>query len=295
MKKTYLLPVILIVLFIAGLIHAYETDLIFSHQLHSEAVEAPCAACHEAAETSTEPTDNLLPDMETCYGCHSEEDTDCGVCHKDPENIPEEYPRITDYIAKFSHAQHYKDEEDCITCHAGIEKSETAEEQHLPSMASCQNCHSDMNKIDYCYDCHAKTEALAPADHMSDWTKGHGPASLTQLEDCQSCHVETQCAECHRSDNLDHIVHPLNYVNSHGMYAKFNKDNCLTCHEELVFCNDCHRSQNVLPRNHNTVGWSNLTTGGRHAREARYDMDNCISCHNDNLGEPVCLQCHEQQ
>jgi len=295
MKKTCLLSVIVIVFFIAGMIHAYESDLIFSHQFHSEAVEATCEVCHEAAESSAKPTDNLLPAMETCYGCHSEDDTECSVCHKDPENIPEEYPRITEYIAKFPHERHMGHSIECSTCHAGVEKSESVVEQHLPSMVSCQNCHADMNKVDYCYDCHATTENLAPVDHMADWTKAHGQASLTQLDNCQTCHAETQCAECHRSDNLDHVVHPLNYVNSHGVYAKNNKDNCLTCHEELVFCYDCHREQNVLPRSHNSVGWSNFKTGGRHAREAQYDLDNCLTCHNDNLGEPVCKQCHAEK
>ncbi len=293
MKKFYnFLLVIVIVFVITGIIRANDSDLIFSHQFHSSEVEAPCAACHQAAETSENPADNLLPAMETCFTCHSEGDTECSVCHKDPENIPEEYPRITDYIAKFPHKKHIDQSVECLTCHTGVEKSETVAEKHIPGMATCQNCHSDLEKVDYCYDCHATTEDLAPEDHKTDWQKAHGPASLTQLETCQSCHVESQCAECHLMDDLDHVVHPLNYVNSHGIYAKNNKDNCLTCHEELAFCYDCHRQQNVMPRNHASAGWSNFKTGGRHASEARYDLDNCITCHNDNLGEPVCKQCH---
>ena len=95
-------------------------------------------------------------------------------------------------------------------------------------------------------------------------------------------------------DNLDRKVHPLNYVNNHGMYAKGNKDNCYTCHEEQAFCVDCHQKRMVMPRSHSTANWSNTTTGGGHARAAKLDLDNCLSCHSDAQGDPVCVLCHQK-
>ncbi len=268
-----------------------NVELIFSHQFHAVDVEAECSACHVAADTSTMAMHNLLPDMETCYTCH-DEDTDCTVCHKDPDNaVP--YPRIEQYIAKFPHATHVENEVACETCHAGVAASSNILDSHLPDMGACMNCHTELEQPDYCITCHAESEDLMPADHKLDWTKSHGFAAQADQE-CSICHTEDQCLDCHQGDNLDHKVHPLNFVNNHAIFAKGNKDNCLTCHEELLSCVDCHQQELVMPANHSSAGWSNFTTGGRHAREALQDLDSCVSCHNDAVGDPVCLTCHQQ-
>ena len=158
-------------------------------------------------------------------------------------------------------------------------------------MVNCQTCHSDLEKAGYCIDCHAASEDLRPGDHKMDWSKSHGMSSQL-VQDCKTCHSENSCLGCHQGDNLDRRVHPLNFMNNHSLSAKGNKDNCYTCHEELSFCSDCHRQELVLPRNHNTAGWSNLSNGGRHARAAKLDLDTCQSCHSDTNGEPICAQCH---
>lgn len=291
MKRTYIL-LFFLAAFSTATVYAQKVDLIFSHKFHAEEVGADCIACHALAEESVVPVDNMLPEMETCYQCH-DEDTECSVCHQDPENA-EAFPRITTYIAKFPHATHMANGAECLTCHAGVDKSDNVMERHLPAMAQCQTCHTEVEKTSYCTDCHTASEDLRPADHKMDWLKSHGLVS--QLNDnCASCHSENTCLTCHQGDNLDRTVHPLNFINNHSLSAKANKDNCYTCHEELSFCSDCHREQLVLPRNHSTAGWSNLSNGGRHAREAKIDLDTCLSCHNDTTSEPICAQCHSSK
>ena len=286
---------ILFVLVIASLsllgMRRVEPDLIFSHKFHTQEVGAECSSCHDAAN-SGDASDNLLPSMATCYTCHDESSTDCGYCHGNPENASE-VPRITAYIAHFPHDRHAAKDISCTTCHAGVENSDDVSAVHLPDMASCQSCHGNIEQPDYCYVCHGRKEQLVPNDHRLDWRRTHGVLSHTQGQQCKMCHTEQQCLQCHQQDNLDHKVHPLNFINSHGLAAKIKRDNCTTCHEDNQSCQSCHREQLVLPRNHNTAGWSNRSTGGRHARIAKMDLDNCLTCHNERFGEPICADCHQ--
>lgn len=290
MKRSILLIFTIIVsLSIMGMVKK-EPGIKFSHKYHAEEVGAECETCHAAAESSSA-ADNLIPDHETCFTCHDEDDTACGYCHIN-EDDPSGVTHITDYIAKFPHAKHIANEVQCVTCHVGIEKSNSAAEQHLPSMALCQTCHMDMERENYCVDCHNAGEKLTPMDHKLDWLQAHGLSSQLNEDNCKMCHNEKQCLDCHANDNLDRTVHPLNFINNHAIEAKNKTENCYTCHEELESCITCHRDQLVMPRSHSAAGWSNLTNGGRHARQAEMDLDNCLACHNDNYGEPICAQCH---
>jgi len=271
---------------------AQVSELKFSHRLHSEAVGAACTDCHNAAESALA-TDNLLPDMESCYTCHDRE-AECGLCHSDVDNAKAE-PRISAYIAKFPHARHISDKMTCESCHTGIAASETVAAVHLPGMAKCSSCHDDLAKPGYCYDCHAGGENLEPATHTLDWPKAHGVQMHTDKDECKLCHTDNQCIDCHKKGNLDRQAHPLNYINNHGLAAKGNKEQCLTCHEDESYCVSCHQAQMVMPRSHARAAWSNTTTGGAHARAARADMDECTVCHSDAASQPICIQCHAAQ
>ncbi|MBN2008714.1 hypothetical protein JW960_05170 [candidate division KSB1 bacterium] len=292
MKKTIRVCLVLLgILILSYLVFAQQVELIFSHKYHAEQVGAACTDCHPV-DQSDAATDNLLPGMDGCYTCHDENETACTLCHKDPDNAIV-YPRVTSYIAEFSHSKHTGEKFTCETCHEGIGNSEAVtSETHLPKMDVCMKCHTEMNSTDDCYTCHAKTVDLKPADHELDWNKAHGIAAGIAAENCRTCHTVNACIDCHQKDNLDHKVHRLNFVNNHGIAAKGNKDNCLTCHEEQAFCMDCHRERMVMPRNHAAANWSNSSTGGGHARAARLDLDSCLSCHNDAAGDPVCVPCH---
>jgi hypothetical protein len=291
MKKIIFILGLFSVGMLSYLLFAQDVELIFSHKYHAEEVGASCADCH-SADSSALATDNLLPNMETCYNCHDKEE-ECTVCHKDPDNAVA-YPRITSYIAKFPHNKHAGVEGGCDRCHAGVATSANIFDKHLPDMASCIGCHKVTDQTDYCFSCHNQGENLKPVDHQVVWKSTHGIAGQTKKEECQGCHTENYCVECHHKDNLNHKVHPLNFVNNHALQAKGNKDNCYTCHEEQAFCIDCHRQRMVMPRNHSTANWANAKTGGGHARAAKLDLDSCLSCHSDAQGDPVCIVCHKK-
>ena len=255
-----------------------------------ESVGAGCSDCHEAASTSAAADDDLLPAKESCFNCHDSE-AECSLCHGDVDNALT-LSRVKTYIAKFPHAKHISPKMNCETCHEGIARSESVQGEHLPKMPACSGCHQDQGKPDYCYDCHNRGENLTPADHRLDWSKTHGVHQQNAAHECKMCHTDNQCLSCHKRDNLDRKAHPLNFINNHGIMARGNKQQCQTCHEDEQYCITCHREQMVIPRTHNSAGWSNPRTGGTHVRAARADLDGCLVCHSQEQSQPICVQCH---
>ncbi len=294
MRKIILLTIGLIIAW-AIIGFAQEDVLLFSHKFHAEEIGAACTDCHANAETSTLPGDNLLPAMETCYDCHDEDDTECTVCHTNGDEATE-VRRIVDMAAQFSHQTHIEKGEECISCHGGIdEKNKLTEGLHIPDRTVCIECHGSADysqEKDKCLTCHSKNQAVKPADHLAGWSKDHGTEWEIKEKTCSHCHSNFYCLQCHEGDNLDREAHPLNYRNTHGIDARANKENCITCHREYAFCNECHAIEMVMPKNHSYAGWSNTTTGGLHTKAAQYDFDYCQSCHSDLSGEVVCMTCH---
>jgi hypothetical protein len=295
--KRIILILVLSIICLMSFGFAQEPDkIIFSHKFHNDEVGVECDNCHGSAMISLLPSDNLLPEMSTCYNCHDEDDTECGYCHTntDEPGIAERPPQ---YKSKFSHKTHLESGADCLTCHQGITKKTQVGKFHIPNAGNCASCHSP---VDYseeqqkCLVCHDASMDFSPADHEVNWKKDHGPYAQFAEQTCSHCHQQNYCQNCHQGDNLDREVHPLNFRNNHGIIAKGDKENCLTCHQEQLFCIDCHRTEMVMPQNHSYVNWSNRIkgNGGRHAKEAKFDFDNCMSCHNDAYTDIVCVTCH---
>ena len=287
---------ILFVSILYVLVYAQEKDkLIFSHKFHAEEAGAACSDCHDVALESQSVSDNLLPSMETCYNCHDEEDTECTVCHTNPDEAVESQ-RIIDLKANFAHQVHAKSDNDCANCHAGVEKEEFAGTvDYIPSRDHCTDCHgvADFSEEKYlCIECHNAQFDFVPSDHTLIWKNNHGVVAQVEEGSCTHCHQNNYCTNCHEGDNLDRLSHPLNFGNNHGIAAKGNVQDCQTCHQEQAFCIECHQIELVMPRSHSFANWSNITNGGRHAREAEYDFDSCQSCHNGQSADLVCVRCH---
>ena len=130
------------------------------------------------------PDENLLPDMETCYNCHDEDDTECTVCHTNGDEAAE-VRRIVDMAAQFSHQTHIEEGQECISCHGGIdEKNKLTEGLHIPDRTVCIECHGS---ADYsqekgkCLTCHNSTQAVKPADHLADGIGNFGARLIPPL------------------------------------------------------------------------------------------------------------------
>ena len=295
--KNIIITIICILFAWAVILLAQADKIIFSHQFHAEDAGAECSDCHGAASSSLSASDNLLPEMETCYNCHDEDETECTVCHTNPDEAGK-YTRFTKYQAKFAHKTHMDAGEECETCHEGVtEKEDTGADSHIPTGTVCTDCHggADLREDEAkCISCHGEELGFKPANHTVSWGKDHGIRWEIRENSCNHCHSMSYCQDCHQGDNLDRQIHPLNYRMSHGLDGRANKENCLTCHQEFAFCNDCHLIEMVIPKSHSFAGWSNFSDGGLHAREAQYDFDYCQSCHSDANADVVCVRCHGQ-
>ena len=298
----------------------------FSHQKHIEA-GAECSQCHNAAE-SVNSADKMLPAHEQCQSCHEQEVNEtCNFCHltEEPKAFPNPVREIT-----FNHKQHVDGQKlACETCHKNLDKVDYAGPENLPSMATCSTCHNNVKATNQCEVCHSNLANLRPASHtVANFKREHGRIMNLRTFDanCQSCHTEQSCAECHDGTNLTtlsfgnktgmlspsnsvndqpkalngEMVHSLNYKFTHGIEAKGKSSECQTCHRTQEFCSDCHMNGSValggvVPTSHEGVGFTTIgvgSGGGRHAQLARRDIEQCMTCHDVEGGDPTCITCH---
>ena len=305
----------------------------FSHAKHVKEFGLECLSCHVSVKESKTASDNLpVAGHDQCQSCHEEQlGSNCGYCHIHPDDIQPRVPVVRDII--FSHQQHLAMEGvDCQACHTGIEESEEVSGNYVPSMATCNTCHNDRKATNVCQACHRNFVTLLPKDHLrSDFIRNHRDlARIGALTtDCQSCHSESFCQQCHQSSGLKAFqgrdlmtepsgktstkdsprqmilqnVHELNYRFTHGIDARSRQAECASCHEAQTFCVQCHQAGgNVTqgtfkPASHLMPGFTTVgrgSGGGLHAEEARRDIESCVSCHDVEGHDPVCMTCHSE-
>ncbi len=300
----------------------------FSHQYHLEDVGASCTDCHTAADSSMSASDNLLPTMSDCGGCHDVEDEQtCTQCHyeKEETRVPFQNPARQILFAHKLHVQDLK--QDCQTCHRGLEGVEYASKANLPQMKDCVSCHDDRQAPRECANCHVSTLRLRPVSHSPDFLVAHKRTARIDLSDCAVCHSQADCQQCHDAAVLTGVpansgkrlganfrpnatgtralvverVHDLNFRFTHPLKATGRVEECSVCHDQRTFCTDCHASEGVdvagKPSWHGGSDWGAFAgvvppRGGRHAELARRDIERCISCHDIEGQDPTCMLCH---
>lgn len=305
-----------------------KTQLIkFSHAKHAEA-GAECSQCHEVT-ASVFSSDRMLPTHTQCQSCHEQEVNEtCNYCHTSDDNMQALPNPVREFL--FSHKQHVADQGmQCETCHKGMDKAEFASHENLPPMTTCNTCHNNVKATNQCEACHTDLTGLKPASHMvSNFKREHSRTmNLRSFEaNCQGCHTEQSCAECHDGTNLTMLspgvktgllsprhygsdkaqalageaVHSMNFKFTHGIEAKGQASDCQTCHRNQEFCSDCHLSGSValggvVPTSHEAPGFTTIgvgSGGGSHATLAKRDIQRCMSCHDTQGADPNCITCH---
>jgi len=295
--------IIILFLIISGTLLAlsldWESDLVFSHKYHAEEAGAECSDCHGKVAESVKGTDDLLPEMETCYSCH-DEDMACESCHLQGED-PIILPRVEKYSEKFNHKIHTENNVSCEKCHTQIANKEKVNSgMHLPVMNDCMTCHETPDELNGCYSCHTQDENLIPQDHVASWKTEHGLFSESEAS-CQNCHTESYCIDCHQGENTMSQTHPADFIITHGMSFVMRETDCETCHESVDYCVECHVNINyVQPVSHMLNSWkyqsgNNDTFDPRiHADEAKINFETCAVCHQvgDDLWTEKCSECH---
>jgi hypothetical protein len=306
------------------------TRLKFSHSFHVKEAGMACADCHPGAAASSAATDNLRSNHDNCVSCHEEQiGSECGYCHKDPDNISASPVPTRDIL--FSHSQHLTVQGvECTACHPGLDSVDYAGPANMPSMTTCTTCHNNVQATNSCEACHRTFTGLVPADHLSStFRRQHGYESRVGALDatCGTCHDQNFCAECHAAGSLVEFgrsglqsdpaarsgatdgpqlskltfAHDLNYRFTHGLEAKARTAECYSCHTVQEFCAGCHEGgsglspDGFIPTSHFGGGFATVgrgSGGGRHAVLARRDIEQCASCHDAQGADPTCITCH---
>jgi hypothetical protein len=285
----------------------------FDHQQHQKS-GVDCAQCHAVPDKDVLTGDEMIPSMDTCVKCHTDQNVkganDCASCHvKGWERLT---PQTHTVAWKTSHgAGLTKDQIDsnCRVCHT----------KELGN--SCTACHHqaplNFGKTVSCSVCHGEGfDKTRPADHTALWVTSHGKG-LTQSridQRCSLCHTPANgndCQSCHRREAPKN--HTIGWTqNLHGVAVRSNRQSCATCHDQSE-CISCHTTN--APFTH-TGSWG--SPYDRHCLNCHIEgggytsgsmQGNCGVCHNTTdvfarhsaqpqpadhpiLGRTNCLLCH---
>jgi len=250
-----------------------EVENTFPHKPHIEQ-GISCDTCHEMQDNQV-----TNPRLETCLTCHTlDEDRyqKCKDCHDkasigwNEQSLISHDKLMRPFLPKdwedvsYRHGEHLKDFEHCLDCHKGVEKSNYASVENLPSMKTAMAVHDQLGLSNDCQVCHRELNPFTPpASHDSRWTEIHGRMTeFTGTESCLMCHQEETCQACHS------IQKPSNHTSlwrrkTHGIQAAFDRAKCMVCHRDDT-CLVCHQASSppVPPASYHTPDAS------------------CLSCHS---------------
>ncbi|MDH4156209.1 MAG: hypothetical protein OEW00_02895 [candidate division Zixibacteria bacterium] len=212
----------------------------------------------------------------------------------------------------FSHPLHATDQGiECITCHAAIPSSTTADDRNFPSMDVCAECH-DVEDDEGCGQCHRDPDNPSPASrirpsvlfdhkrHLDPKTgcrSCHGPSGESEEISpmpgkplCMDCHdglrATRDCHVCHADKTSLADIHPIGWRHQHAEQATLKPDWCRTCHQQEVYCIECHQGDNQTGNIHD------LNYRYTHGLEAQGKETDCIRCHDRRT---FCSDCHERE
>jgi hypothetical protein len=313
----------------------------FNHRVHLKKAKPGegCKTCHPGAYTSTKAKDRLMPDpARTCDNCHDvdhsskppeagkDPDGQCTYCHLgDNAGKNGRVARMIIPEANLisNHKVHADRHIGCGHCHGQVWKLELATREQLPRMAGCFSCHQKpaSSRGDAKGDCtachiadrggrlvtHFSTGDLTPpmwlhgAAHTPDFIERHKAVAGANSEMCSSCHRSEDCTNCHDGNVRPRRVHPNDWISMHAVAGRQDNPRCVSCHQLVSFCGDCHRRVGVArdtPSANRLAGrrfhpppqtWTNGPRSPQHhAFEAQRNINACVSCHT----ERDCATCH---
>ena len=128
----------------------------FSHKKHA-AAEIACLDCHgDAAEKDFAD----VPNVEQCMLCHETIRTDsveikklAGFQKRDEKIKWVPVYRVPDFVF-FSHANHLKAGEQCVTCHGPVSERDVLAKEVGTNMTACMDCHVARKASTACNLCH---------------------------------------------------------------------------------------------------------------------------------------------
>lgn len=201
-----------------GLPRPTYQDTKFIHETHIRA-DVACESCHKGQSKAETYHDIVFPKMKDCIECHQKSavNSDCETCHqvlgKDTK------PASHDHLWLVNHGPIARNTFDtnCSICHT--------------DKAFCENCHL----------------ADPPQNHTLFFkNRGHGFQASTDRMECQPCHLQDFCLECHGPGSN---VMPVSHKGGFGGRKPYL--HCAGCHfpeGKINGCSACHNAATIAMR-----------------------------------------------
>jgi hypothetical protein len=174
------------------------------------------------------------------------------------------------------------------------------------SYANKKESHSEYAKMELreCNSCH-KGEGVS-LNHDADYVRGHRVLAGKAGSNCNQCHDQAWCLDCHQGGLLDGTnlekenfgrdshpkSHRSDWISIHPIKSQDNPQQCYRCHDQK-YCIACHSR---FPRNNlKSLGFKSHDNqlgarwGFEHGTEARRSLQQCQTCHSDG---DTCKKCH---
>jgi nitrate/TMAO reductase-like tetraheme cytochrome c subunit len=142
-----------------------------------------------------------------------------------------------------NHPEHAKRNGSCVSCHVRTGHPLPTRSTALSLMGQCFTCHGltrASKAPGRCDLCHPAGYRLRPASHQARWVKRHAPVAKADRRQCEMCHQESFCTDCHGLQ----IPHPAGWsrgATGHAIYAKRDRAICTKCHTDKPdMCAMCH-------------------------------------------------------
>lgn len=105
--------------------------------------------------------------------------------------------------------------------------------------------------IKECNSCHESSGV--GLNHGAFWAREHRLYAEKHPNNCQDCHEQSFCLDCHKGGGIDRDLHVsqsgpdympkshrTDFREIHPIKAKDDPRSCLRCHDAKLFCNECH-------------------------------------------------------
>jgi hypothetical protein len=139
----------------------------------------------------------------------------------------------------------------------------------------------------------AAVERQPPSSHVLGFADRHAQVASAEEKSCSTCHVRTECLDCHRPDpGSGSQFHGANFLARHPTAAYNRETTCADCHNAGQFCSTCHLQSGLIAGR--PLGTSAKYHDAKtsflfgHGEAARRTLESCVSCHT----ERDCLPCH---
>lgn len=234
--------------------------------------ELKAPASHQDSRFLSQHGGKAKRDPATCATCHTQES--CIACHRTRPTIVLALPASGPGRAVGARIERKK---------PGYHTADFAD-RHAPlasaSPGSCSACHARAE----CLECHRPNAGSGGSYHPAGFLTRHPAAAFSRQTECADCHNQSIfCATCHRQSGLVSTgtltggYHDANgaFVFNHGVAARQNIENCITCHSERD-CLTCHSAQSGRHFNPHGPGFDP-------DRLRRRNPQTCAACHGRNI------------